>query len=95
MLRIAISQMIAERAGQTLSTLFLDEVFGSLDQERRDNVIQLLQKLRDRFEQVILITHVETVREGLDHVIRLEYDERSGASVVKNESGVAELPAFV
>jgi hypothetical protein len=36
---------------------------------------------------VILITHVETVREGLDHVIRLAYDERTGASVVKEESG--------
>jgi DNA repair protein SbcC/Rad50 len=89
-LRIAISQMIAERAGQQLSTLFLDEVFGSLDLERRDNVIQLLQKLHDRFEQVILITHVETVREGLDHVIRLAYDERSGASVVREEASSSE-----
>jgi DNA repair protein SbcC/Rad50 len=88
-LRIAISQMIAERAGQRLSTLFLDEVFGSLDLERRDNVIQLLQKLHDRFEQVILITHVETVREGLDHVIRLAYDERTGASVVRDDAGAA------
>jgi exonuclease SbcC len=94
-LRIAISQMIAERAGQQLSTLFLDEVFGSLDLERRDNVIQLLQKLHDRFEQVILITHIETVREGLDHVIRLEYDERTGASVVKNEVTSVALPALV
>lgn len=85
-LRIAISQMIAERAGQKLSALFLDEVFGSLDVERRENVIQLLQKLNDRFEQVILITHIETVREGLDHVIRLEYDARTGASVVKADS---------
>jgi exonuclease SbcC len=90
-LRIAISQMIAERAGQQLSTLFLDEVFGSLDLERRDNVIQLLQKLQDRFEQVVLITHVETVREGLDHVIRLEYDERSGTSVVKEDVFSPEL----
>ncbi|MGQ0813183.1 MAG: AAA family ATPase [Gemmatimonadota bacterium] len=93
-LRIAISQMIAERAGQQLSTLFLDEVFGSLDLERRDNVIQLLQRLHERFEQVILITHVETVREGLHHVIRLSYDERSGASVVKEETSslTAGLP---
>jgi exonuclease SbcC len=83
--------MIAERAGQQLSTLFLDEVFGSLDLERRDNVIQLLQKLQDRFEQVVLITHVETVREGLDHVIRLEYDERSGTSVVKEDVFSPEL----
>ncbi len=94
-LRIAISQMIAERAGQHLSTLFLDEVFGSLDVDRRDNVIQLLQKLHDRFEQVILITHVETVREGLDHVVRLEYDERTGASVVKNENVASGVLALV
>lgn len=94
-LRVAISQMIAERAGQHLSTLFLDEVFGSLDLERRENVLQLLQKLHDRFEQVILITHVETVREGLDHVIRLEYDERTGASVVKDEALLAEEAVLV
>jgi DNA repair exonuclease SbcCD ATPase subunit len=34
---------------------------------------------------VVLITHVETVREGLDHVIRLEYDERTGASVIRED----------
>lgn len=84
-LRIAISQMIAERAGQQLSVLFLDEVFGSLDLERRDNVIQLLHRLEDRFEQVILITHIETIREGLDHTIRISYDERTGASVVERD----------
>lgn len=84
-LRLAISQMIAERAGHPLSVLILDEVFGSLDIERRDNVIQLLHRLGDRFEQVILITHIETIREGLDQVIRVEYDERTGASVVREE----------
>src|SRR5690606_32916406 len=41
-LRLAISQMIAERSGHPLSVLILDEVLGSLDLERRDNVIQLL-----------------------------------------------------
>ncbi|HEX7118004.1 MAG TPA: SMC family ATPase [Longimicrobiales bacterium] len=91
-LRLAISQMIAERAGHPLSVLILDEVFGSLDVERRDNVIQLLHRLGDRFEQVILITHIESIREGLDQVIRVEYDERSGASVVREERGAeAEL----
>ncbi|MEX2282307.1 MAG: SbcC/MukB-like Walker B domain-containing protein, partial [Gemmatimonadota bacterium] len=85
-LRIAISQMIAERAGQQLNVLFLDEVFGSLDLERRDSVINLLHKLEDRFDQVILITHVETIREGLDHTVRVSFDERTGASVVQEES---------
>ena len=37
---------------------------------------------QDRFEQVILITHIEPVREGLDRVISVRYDEESRRSVV-------------
>jgi DNA repair protein SbcC/Rad50 len=81
--RLAISQMIAERAGQSFSLLILDEVFGSLDEARRHNVVELLRRLRDRFEQVILITHIDTVREGVDRVISVRYDEESGMSVVE------------
>ena len=82
-LRLAISQMIAERAGQTFSLLILDEVFGSLDESRRQNVVELLKGLQDRFEQVIVITHIEQVREGLDRVISVRYDEERGCSVVE------------
>ncbi|MES2179035.1 MAG: SMC family ATPase [Gemmatimonadota bacterium] len=81
-LRLAISQMIAERAGQSFSLLILDEVFGSLDEMRRRNVVELLRGLHDRFEQVIFITHIDELREGLDHVIDVAYDETAGRSVV-------------
>jgi exonuclease SbcC len=86
-LRLAISQMIAERAGQAFSLLILDEVFGSLDEARRHNVVELLRRLEDRFEQVILITHIESVREGLDRVITVRYDEDAGAAVVSLPDG--------
>jgi exonuclease SbcC len=82
-LRLAISQMIAERAGQSFSLLVLDEVFGSLDEGRRHNVVELLRGLQDRFEQVVLITHIESVREGLDRVITVEYDAESGSARVR------------
>ena len=92
-LRLAISQMIAERAGQQFSLLVLDEVFGSLDEPRRHNVVELLRRLQDRFEQVILISHIESVREGLDHIITVRYDEETGASVVSDpEQPELELP---
>lgn len=68
-LRLSISQMIADRAGQSFSLLVLDEVFGSLDDERRQHVIELLRHLHDRFEQVIVITHIDSVRDGLDRVL--------------------------
>ncbi len=85
-LRLAISQMIAERAGQPLSLLVLDEIFGSLDDARRQHVVGLLRRLADRFPQVILITHVEQVREGLDRVLRVEYDAATATSVVRDDT---------
>jgi len=84
-LRLAISQMIAERAGQPLSLLVLDEIFGSLDEERRGAVVDLLRSLADRFPQVILITHIEGIREGFDRVIRVDFDVERGAARVRDE----------
>jgi exonuclease SbcC len=88
-LRLAISEMIAERAGHSFSLLILDEIFGSLDEARRHNVVDLLRRLQDRFEQVILITHIESVREGVDRVITVRYDEETGSSRLETESRVA------
>src|SRR6266705_2265702 len=50
-LRLAISQMIAERAGQPLSLLVLDEIFGSLDESRRQHVLALLRRLATAFRR--------------------------------------------
>jgi exonuclease SbcC len=84
-LRLAISQMIADRAGTSFSLLILDEVFGSLDESRRQNVVDLLRQLHDRFEQVVLITHIDGVREGLDRVVTVRYDAEAGSAVVRHE----------
>jgi len=77
--------MIADRAGTSFSLLILDEVFGSLDEARRNNVVDLLRQLHDRFEQVILITHIDAVREGLDRVVTVRYDAEAGNAVVRHE----------
>ena len=87
-LRLAISQMIAERAGQPLSLLVLDEIFGSLDEDRRMAVVELLRSLADRFPQVILITHIDSVREGFDRVVRVGYDVARGVAVVQDDPSV-------
>ncbi len=84
-LRLAISQMIAERAGQPLSLLVLDEIFGSLDEDRRTAVVDLLRSLADRFPQVILITHIDSVRDGFDRVIRVGLDVASGVATARDE----------
>jgi exonuclease SbcC len=84
-LRLAIGQMVAERAGQPLSLLVLDEIFGSLDEIRRSLVVDLLHKLGGRFPQVVLITHIETVVDGVDRVLRVEYDQDRGTAIVNED----------
>ena len=86
-LRLAISQMVAERAGQPLSLLILDEIFGGLDESRRYNVVELLRRLGVRFPQVILITHIETLRDEVDRVLHVEFDQRRSMAVVTENGG--------
>ena len=91
-LRLAISQLISERAGQPLSLLVLDEIFGSLDLDRRESVVELLRSLTDKFSQVILISHVETIP-MLDRMIRVEVDHNRGTSFVREVTGPGGLAA--
>lgn len=91
-LRLAVSQMIADRAGQSFSLLILDEVFGSLDDVRRDNVVALLQNLKNRFEQIILITHVDSVHDAVDNCLWVEFDERSKTSRLTDRSNLLDQP---
>jgi len=67
------------RSGVTLTG------FGSLDEDRRSAVVDLLRSLADRFPQVILITHIDSVREGFDRVIRVGLDVSRGVATVRDE----------
>lgn len=87
-LRLAISQLIAERAGQPLSLLVLDEVFASLDESRRLAVVELLRAISDRFPQVLVITHVEGLRDAFDRVVTVSFDRESGVSVLREDDEV-------
>jgi exonuclease SbcC len=85
-MRLALSTMLAERTGGAFSLLILDEVFGSLDDVRRANVINLLERLRNRFEQILIITHLDDVRDSVQSVIEVAFDETRGAVLVDREN---------
>jgi len=90
-MRLALSQMLAERAGHSFSLLILDEVFGSLDEQRRTNVLVLLEKLSTRFEQILIITHLDDVKEGVRHVVYIDFNEASGEVALGVVANVAEV----
>jgi exonuclease SbcC len=62
-IRIALSRLLAHRAGTRLQTLVVDEGFGSQDQEGRDRVVEAIQAIESEFEKILVITHLEDLRE--------------------------------
>jgi DNA repair protein SbcC/Rad50 len=72
-MRLALSNLLFERSGHAFTLLILDEVFGALDENRRSNVLALLEKLSTQFEQVLLITHVDEVKDWVPNIINLDY----------------------
>lgn len=85
--RLAIGQVIADRAGDgELNFLALDEVFGSQDATRRGNILRALSNLSSRFRQILVITHVEEVRDSVDALYHVVEDE-DGSHRVVLESG--------
>ncbi|MCA9742965.1 MAG: SMC family ATPase [Deferribacteres bacterium] len=72
-LRVAISQVVAERSGKTpVQFIVLDEVFGSQDAHRQNLIMQALQSLQSQFRQIFLISHVDSIKEILPVIIQVE-----------------------
>jgi len=79
-IRIALARLLARRAGAPLSVLFVDEGFGTQDAEGLDKVVEAINSIRDEFKFVLVITHLEELKEMFP--VRIEVTKRpSGSSV--------------
>jgi exonuclease SbcC len=82
-LRLAISQVVSSRlSGDDSSLVVLDEVFGSQDEERRQNILQALVRLSETFQQVVLITHTEDINDRVPMVLRVTENAAREAQAV-------------
>jgi DNA repair protein SbcC/Rad50 len=88
--RVALSRIVASRGGNTLGFLVLDEVFGSLDAGRRNNVLHALERLKRSFGQIFIISHVAEVQESalVDEVWMLEEDEGGKSTVSRFDTSL-------
>ncbi|MCA1646896.1 MAG: SMC family ATPase, partial [Chloroflexi bacterium] len=62
-IRIALSRLLAHRAGTRLQMLVVDEGFGSQDQDGRDRIVEAIQAIESEFEKILIITHLEDLRD--------------------------------
>lgn len=70
-LRVAISEHVRFVSGGQVGLLVLDEVFGSLDDDRRARLLAALERLRGRFRQILVITHSTDIKEQLPQALEV------------------------
>lgn len=62
-LRIAISKLLARRAGTSLQTLIIDEGFGSQDEEGLNHIMESLYKIQDDFAKILIVSHLPAMKD--------------------------------
>ncbi|MBI2847441.1 MAG: SMC family ATPase [Chloroflexi bacterium] len=80
-LRIALSRLLARRAGAPLPTLFIDEGFGTQDSFGREKILDAVNSIKDDFERIIVITHIEELKEAFP--VRIEVSKTENGSVMR------------
>jgi exonuclease SbcC len=80
-IRLALSRVLAQRAGARLQTLVIDEGFGSQDTEGRQRLVEAINQVRPDFAKVLVITHLEELKDAFP--TRIEVEKTSHGSQVR------------
>ncbi len=63
-IRIALSRLLARRAGAPLPTLIIDEGFGTQDATGMEKVKEAIISIQDDFEKILVITHMDELKDA-------------------------------
>ncbi|MGW2184549.1 AAA family ATPase [Streptomyces sp. NPDC001719] len=88
-LALGLADVVTEEAGGIrLDTLFIDEGFGSLDEQTLDEVLDVLDSLRERDRTVGIVSHVTDLRQRVPAQLQV-VKGRSGSAVRHRTAGVS------
>ena len=78
-LRLALSEILAQRKGARLQTLVIDEGFGSQDAQGRQRLIEAINLVKHDFAKILVITHLDELKDAFPTRIEIEKTERGSA----------------
>ena len=76
--RVALSRLLARRAGAKLQTLVIDEGFGSQDNASRERLVQAISSVKNDFARILVITHIAEVKDMFP--VEIQVVKLNGAS---------------
>ncbi len=81
--RLALSKLLARRAGSRLQTLVIDEGFGSQDEEGRQRLIDAINTVSNEFEKILIISHLPELKEAFPSSIEVTKDASGSHAEVR------------
>ena len=79
-IRLALSEVLAQRKGARLQTLVIDEGFGSQDAQGRQRLIEAINTVKPDFAKILVITHLDELKDAFP--TRIEIEKTDGGSQV-------------
>jgi exonuclease SbcC len=74
--RLALSEVLAQRKGARLQTLVIDEGFGSQDVLGRQRLIEAINLVKNDFAKILVITHLDELKDAFPTRIEVEKTDR-------------------
>jgi exonuclease SbcC len=74
--RLALSEILAQRKGARLQTLVIDEGFGSQDARGRQRLIEAINLVKNDFAKILVITHLDELKDAFPTRIEVEKSDR-------------------
>ncbi len=79
--RLALGQNLSTSKSNPINFLVLDEILASQDKERQQNIIFNLLKLKQKFSQILLVSHIEESKEFVESLIEVKKVNSDESSV--------------
>ncbi|UZJ38007.1 AAA family ATPase [Prosthecochloris sp. SCSIO W1103] len=91
-LRIALSKLLSIQTGHGLKLLVIDEGFGTQDEDGLDAIIDSIHRITDEFEKIVLITHLEKLKDAFEVKIVVSRQPEKGStfSIVTGDRTLSE-----
>jgi exonuclease SbcC len=80
-IRLALSEILAQRKGARLQTLVIDEGFGSQDAQGRQRLIEAINLVKKDFAKILVVTHLDELKDAFPN--RIEVEKTARGSVAK------------
>ncbi|MCZ2126655.1 MAG: SMC family ATPase [Anaerolineales bacterium] len=78
--RLALSEILAQRKGARLQTLVIDEGFGSQDAFGIQRLVEAINLVKNDFSKILIITHLDELKDAFPNRIEIEKTERGSSA---------------